>query len=118
MTSTRCSHCRAAAGATACPTRIAFLVAGRADLDDARLVAGADIHGLRRDVHPADVIGVRAADELRVVIVHPVGIRLAQPRPIIRRTLRVAGEPDKFVVEPDAAGARAALEFRLAKTGA
>ena len=74
-------------------------IARRADIHDAGLVAGAHVHGLRRDVHPADVISVRAANQFRVVIMHPVGIRLTEARPVVRRALRIAGEPDKFVVD-------------------
>ena len=60
---------------------------------------------------------MRAADELGVVSVHPVGIRLTQPGPVIAGTLGVTGEPDKTVIQIHAAGAGAAFEFRLAKTG-
>ncbi len=86
-------------------------------LDDAGFVTGANIHGLGRDVHPADIIGVGAADQFRVEIVHPVGVRLAETGPIIRGTLCIAGEPDKFIVEINAAGAGATLEFGFAETG-
>ena len=57
-----------------------------------------------------------AADEFRIVIMHPVGIRLAQARPVVRGALGKAAEIDKFTVDPDAALARAALELRLAET--
>ena len=109
MTSTRCSHCR--------PCGRPFLVARRADFDDAIAVARRDVRPLRRDVHPADIIAVALAHQREREVVHPVGIRPAQARPVVGRALRVAGEPDETAVQPDAARARAALELGLAKAG-
>ena len=70
---------------------VLFLVARRADLDNAGLVARGHVHALRRNVHPAEVIRMRAANQVRVEVVHPIGIRLAEAGPVVRRTLRVAG---------------------------
>ncbi len=57
-----------------------------------------------------------AADELRIVVMHPIGIGLAQTGPVVAGPLGVAGEPDKLSVQIHPAGARAAFELRLAKT--
>ena len=119
MTSMRCSHWRAAGVGRqlAIHGRVLFFIARRADFNDAHLVARADIHGLRRNVHPADVVRMGAANQAGVVIMHPIGIGLAQPRPVVGRPLGVTREPDKPAVQPDAAGASPAFELRLPETG-
>ena len=109
MTSRRWSHWRPVTSRSLSP-------AGQTSTMPKR-VAASDIHALRRDVHPADVVGVVVADQLGAVVVHPVGIRLAEAGPFVAGALRVAFEVDELVVDLDAAGAGAAFELGFAETG-
>ena len=95
---------------------VPFLVASGADLDDAVAVGRIGIDALRRDVHPADVVGVAIADQLGLVVVHPVRIGLPQAGPLVAGTLGEAFQVDELAVEIHAAGSGAALEFGLAET--
>ena len=94
---------------------LALLVARGANLDDAEAGERVRIHLLRRDVHPAHVVAVAVADQLGGVVVHPVRIARAERRPLVAGALRESLQVDELVVDVDAAGARAALELRLAE---
>ncbi len=96
---------------------LALLVAGWTDLDDAEAGERIRIHLLRRDVHPAHVIAVAVADQLRGVVVHPVGIARADAGPLVGRALGESLQVNELVVDVNAACARAALELGLAETG-
>ena len=96
---------------------LVLAVARRADIGDAEFVAGGHIRARGRDVHPADVIAVALAQQRGGEVVHPVGIRRAEAGPVVGGALRVAGEPDEFVIQINAASSRAALEFGLAEAG-
>ena len=61
---------------------------------------------------------MEGAHELRVPVMHPIRVSLPEPGPVVDRTLRETGEPEKTVVEPHAARARPALELDLAEAGA
>ena len=109
MTSTRCSHWR--------PAYQAFLVAGRTHFNDPESIAGLHVRLLGRDVHPADVVRMTIADELRVEIVQPIGIGLAQSGPFVAGALGKPLQIDEPTIDVDAAAAGTAFEFGLAKSG-
>src|ERR1019366_5659276 len=94
--------------------RVPLLVAGRGDVDDPEIVIGDDVRALRGDVHPADVVAVALTDEVRVVVVHPVGHSLTEGSPVIRGALREAEQIDEAIVDVQASGAHAPLECGLA----
>ena len=96
---------------------VALLVSCGAHLDDAEAREGVRIDLLRRDVHPAHVVPVALADELRRVVVHPLRITRAHGGPLIGGALGKPLEVDEFFIEVDAACSRAALELRLAESG-
>src|ERR1035441_1559277 len=66
-------------------------------------------------MHPAHVVSMAFADELRVIVVHPVRIRLPEAGPFVARALRVALQVNELVVDINAARAGASFELRLAE---
>jgi len=95
---------------------ILFCVAGWAYFDNAKVVERGDVHALRRNVHPANVIRVRVADQLRIVVMHPIRISLSLSLPLVGSALCVALQIRELAIDPNAASFGAALELHLSES--
>ena len=89
---------------------VALLVARRSGAHDAELVERADGRGFRRDVHPADEICVRLADERGVIVLQPIRGN-AYRGPLVSRPLCIASKPDILSVYEKPALRRVVLHF-------
>ena len=93
-----------------------LLIARRADLDDPEPVERFHVRPLRRNVHPPKVIGMAVPNHPRREIVHPIRIRLPQPRPFVAGALRVTTQIDELVVDINSARSRSAPELYFAES--
>ena len=93
---------------------VGFRIAGGHGVHHAEPVERFNVLLPRRDVHPANQVGVAVERQAVAVVAQPNRYRHAERRPLVRRALGVAFHLDGAVIQLD----HAAAELRLAETGA